>query len=177
VIIPGTNLATVTDEHGEYHLGQVPAGSREIVVSSVGFGEKQLRVDVSTAAAARHDVHARDAVAIGLLAMVATGVWIWLQTKAPRWPGLLAIGAGVLCCAWFVFGVAMFGNGPRTLATHRLVGMAGVRLCATHFPTGFRAPAAGFGALLAVIHLMLGAFLSARIANLSAELADALGEL
>jgi hypothetical protein len=49
-------------------------------------------------------------VAIGLLAMVATGVWIWLQATTPRWPGLLALGAGVLCCAWFVSGVASFGN-------------------------------------------------------------------
>jgi hypothetical protein len=54
--------------------------------------------------------YAMDAVAIGLLAMVATGVWIWVQAKGPRWPGLLALGAGVLCCAWFVWGVALFGS-------------------------------------------------------------------
>ena len=46
----------------------------------------------------------------GLLAMVATGLWIWLQAKSPRWPGLVALGAGVACCGWFVWGVAWFGK-------------------------------------------------------------------
>lgn len=51
-----------------------------------------------------------DAVAAGLLVMVASGIWIWLQTKTKRVPGFLVLGAGVLCCAWFVFGVTRFGN-------------------------------------------------------------------
>lgn len=54
--------------------------------------------------------YSMDAVAIGLLAMVATGLWIWMQAKSPRWPGLLALGAGVICSGWFVWGVARWGN-------------------------------------------------------------------
>ena len=54
--------------------------------------------------------YSMDAVALGLLVMVATGLWIWLQSKLPRVPGLIALGAGVACCAWFVWGVAVFGN-------------------------------------------------------------------
>jgi hypothetical protein len=54
--------------------------------------------------------YSMDAVAIGLIAMVATGLWIWLQTTSKRLPGLIALGAGVVCCVWFVFGVASIGN-------------------------------------------------------------------
>jgi hypothetical protein len=54
--------------------------------------------------------YSMDAIAIGLLAMVATGVWIWLQSRSPRWPGLIALGAGVICCGWFVWGVVLLGN-------------------------------------------------------------------
>ena len=51
-----------------------------------------------------------DAVAAGLLVMVASGIWIWLQTGSQRAYGCLALGAGLLCCAWFVVGVSRFGN-------------------------------------------------------------------
>jgi hypothetical protein len=54
--------------------------------------------------------YAMDAIALGLIAMVATGVMIWLQANGPRWPGLVALAVGVACCAWFVAGVARFGN-------------------------------------------------------------------
>lgn len=56
VSVPGTGLATLTDEKGEYYLAQVPAGSVELLVSSVGFGEKRATVGVSSAVAARQDV-------------------------------------------------------------------------------------------------------------------------
>lgn len=51
---------------------------------------------------------AMDAVAAGLIAMVVTGIVIWWRSGAERWPGLLVLGAGLLCCAWFVAGVARF---------------------------------------------------------------------
>lgn len=53
---------------------------------------------------------AMDAVAIGLLAMVVTGVWVWLRSTSKWLPGFLALGAGVACCVWFLVGVAHFGN-------------------------------------------------------------------
>jgi hypothetical protein len=54
--------------------------------------------------------YSMDAVAAGLLLMVASGVWIWLQAGTRKWPGLIALGAGVLICAWFVAGVAWLGS-------------------------------------------------------------------
>ena len=54
--------------------------------------------------------YSMDAIAIGLLVMVATGLWAWLQSKSPRWPGLTALGAGVVCCGWFVWGVVLLGD-------------------------------------------------------------------
>jgi hypothetical protein len=45
-----------------------------------------------------------------------------------------------------------------------------------HFAAGFRAFAARLGASLAVIHLVLGAFFAARVADLGAELAHPFGE-
>jgi hypothetical protein len=46
-----------------------------------------------------------DALAVGLLVMVLTGVYIWWGTKSKRAPGLLALVAGVAACAWLVFGL------------------------------------------------------------------------
>jgi hypothetical protein len=54
--------------------------------------------------------YSMDAVAVGLLMMVASGGWIWLQAGTRRWPGLIALGAGIFCCAWFVAGVAWFSS-------------------------------------------------------------------
>lgn len=51
-----------------------------------------------------------DAVAVGLLVLVGSGVWMWLQTDSKRFPGVVALSAGLLCCLWFLFGVAQFGN-------------------------------------------------------------------
>ncbi len=51
-----------------------------------------------------------DAVAAGLLVMVASGIWLWLRTDHKRMLGVIALGAGIVCCAWFVVGVSRFGN-------------------------------------------------------------------
>lgn len=56
VTVPGTSLATETDEKGEYYLGNLDPGAHELLVSAVGFGEQRTRVDLSTAIVARHDV-------------------------------------------------------------------------------------------------------------------------
>lgn len=53
---------------------------------------------------------AMDAVAVGLLVVTASGLWIWLQTGAKRVSGTVALGAGIACCVWFLVGVAAFGQ-------------------------------------------------------------------
>jgi TonB-dependent receptor len=72
VSIHGTSLKTVADERGEYHLGNVPAGIREIIVSSVGLGEKQARVDVSTAVVRQDFQLGSDVVALGAFVVQST---------------------------------------------------------------------------------------------------------
>jgi hypothetical protein len=51
-----------------------------------------------------------DAVAAGLLAMVLSGLWIWLQSPGRRTAGVIALAAGVISCAWFVVGVRWFSD-------------------------------------------------------------------
>ena len=51
-----------------------------------------------------------DAVALGLIAMVVTGLLVWWRATPQRLPGLLALGLGVGCCLWFLVGVARLGN-------------------------------------------------------------------
>jgi hypothetical protein len=51
-------------------------------------------------------VIAMDALAIGLLAMVGTGIYLWWQLRARRTAGLLALGAGVGISLYFLFGIA-----------------------------------------------------------------------
>lgn len=46
VSIVGTSLATLTDARGEYHLANVPAGSAQVVVSSVGYRDVTTRLDL-----------------------------------------------------------------------------------------------------------------------------------
>jgi hypothetical protein len=48
-----------------------------------------------------------DALAIGLIVLVATGVYLWLRLRRQRWAGLLALGAGTACCALFVVGLSL----------------------------------------------------------------------
>ncbi len=49
---------------------------------------------------------AMDALAIGLLAMVGTGIYLWWQLPARRKTGLMALGAGVVISLYFLFGIA-----------------------------------------------------------------------
>jgi hypothetical protein len=51
-------------------------------------------------------VIAMDALAIGLLAMVGTGLYLWWQLRARRATGLAALGAGVVIVLYFIFGIA-----------------------------------------------------------------------
>ena len=48
-----------------------------------------------------------DALAIGLIVLVATGVYLWLRLRRKRWAGILAVGAGTACCALFVVGLGL----------------------------------------------------------------------
>jgi hypothetical protein len=50
-------------------------------------------------------VFAMDALAAGLVAMVAGSYYMWWQLRNRRLPGLLALTIGLLLCAWFVSGV------------------------------------------------------------------------
>jgi hypothetical protein len=50
-------------------------------------------------------VFAMDALAAGLIVMIVGGYYMWWRLKPKRWPGLLALAAGVLTCASLVSGV------------------------------------------------------------------------
>jgi hypothetical protein len=47
-----------------------------------------------------------DGIAVGLLALVASGIWIWVRSGNQRLPGWIALGSGILVCGWFVAGIA-----------------------------------------------------------------------
>lgn len=49
-----------------------------------------------------------DAVAVGLIALVASGVVIWYQSRAQRSAGLIALASGIGACGWFLVGLAWF---------------------------------------------------------------------
>lgn len=49
---------------------------------------------------------AMDAVALGLVFLVASGIYLWYHLPRKRRLGALALAAGVICCAWFVFGLS-----------------------------------------------------------------------
>ncbi|MCH8295296.1 PepSY-associated TM helix domain-containing protein [Candidatus Poribacteria bacterium] len=44
-----------------------------------------------------------DAVALGIIIMVLSGIYMWYKILAKRRLGLIALGLGVLCCGFFVF--------------------------------------------------------------------------
>jgi len=50
-------------------------------------------------------VFAMDALAAGLIAMVAGSYYMWWQMKNRRGAGLLSLAIGAVLCAWFVSGV------------------------------------------------------------------------
>lgn len=53
---------------------------------------------------------AMDAVAIGLIVLVFSGVYLWYRLKPKRLTGLVALLLGVACCGFFLSGLgALFG--------------------------------------------------------------------
>ena len=46
-----------------------------------------------------------DALAIGLVVLVFSGLYLWYRRPAKRWPGLVALVAGVASCAFFLYGL------------------------------------------------------------------------
>ena len=48
---------------------------------------------------------AMDALAIGLIALVLSGVYLWLRLKGKRAIGTVALALGVVSCAWFLLGL------------------------------------------------------------------------
>ncbi|MEO8624769.1 MAG: hypothetical protein ABI625_27040 [bacterium] len=53
---------------------------------------------------------AMDALALGLMILVASGLFLWYRFPAKRVPGLVALGAGMACCGFFLFGLGtLFG--------------------------------------------------------------------
>jgi hypothetical protein len=52
---------------------------------------------------------AMDALALGLLVLVATGLYLWYRLEKKRALGLVALTAGLACCAFFLFGLSLIG--------------------------------------------------------------------
>ena len=53
---------------------------------------------------------AMDAVAVGLVVMVLSGLVMWFALPAKRGWGLAALGSGTLICGWFLFGLRLLGT-------------------------------------------------------------------
>lgn len=53
---------------------------------------------------------AMDAVALGLTILVLSGLYLWYRLPRKRGSGLIALAAGVVCCAFFLYGLGvLFG--------------------------------------------------------------------
>jgi hypothetical protein len=50
---------------------------------------------------------AMDAIALGLVVLVASGLYLWYRLKRKRTLGLAALAAGIACCAFFLFGLGL----------------------------------------------------------------------
>ncbi|MSU48126.1 MAG: hypothetical protein EXS37_03390 [Opitutus sp.] len=50
-----------------------------------------------------------DAVAVGLLAMVVSGLFMWFGLPAKRAWGIVALASGIVSCGWFVLGWRLLG--------------------------------------------------------------------
>jgi hypothetical protein len=50
---------------------------------------------------------AMDAIALGLVLLVASGLYLWYRLKRKRALGLVAIAAGLACCGFFLFGLGL----------------------------------------------------------------------
>jgi hypothetical protein len=48
---------------------------------------------------------AMDAIAAGLIVLVASGLYLWYRLKRKRTLGLVVIAAGLACCGFFLFGL------------------------------------------------------------------------
>jgi len=48
---------------------------------------------------------AMDALALGLIALVLSGVYLWLRFRGKRVGGVVALALGVASCAWFLLGL------------------------------------------------------------------------
>ena len=48
---------------------------------------------------------AMDAIAAGLIVLVASGLYLWYRLKPKRMLGLVVIAAGLGCCGFFLFGL------------------------------------------------------------------------
>lgn len=53
---------------------------------------------------------AMDALALGMVFLVVSAVYLWYRLPAKRRPGLVALALGAVCCAFFLYGLgARFG--------------------------------------------------------------------
>ena len=50
---------------------------------------------------------AMDALAAGMIALVATGLYLWYRLKAKRIAGIIALTLGIACCVFFLFGLGL----------------------------------------------------------------------
>jgi hypothetical protein len=49
---------------------------------------------------------AMDALALGLVILVVSGLYLWYRLAAKRVAGLIALGLGLACCVFFAYGLA-----------------------------------------------------------------------
>jgi hypothetical protein len=52
-------------------------------------------------------VLAMDALSVGLIAVVATGIYLWYRLPKKRLGGVLALALGTLCVGFFLFGLSL----------------------------------------------------------------------
>ena len=50
-----------------------------------------------------------DALCLGLIFLILSSVYMWYQLEQKRRPGLLALGVGIICCGFFIFGLSRMG--------------------------------------------------------------------
>lgn len=51
---------------------------------------------------------AMDALAVGMIFLVCSGIYLWLRRTESRRRGLVALAAGVACCAFFLLGLGVW---------------------------------------------------------------------
>lgn len=80
--VDGSPARAFTDEHGVFHLGAVPLGTRSLTARRLGFAPKQVMVEVSQATEAR--------VSIRLTPLAATLPPVVIQPSRVNYTGRLA---------------------------------------------------------------------------------------